>query len=280
MEPLVFAAVLVAALMHAGWNALVKVGVDRFASILLLSIFQSGIAVALLPAFEVPAAAAWPWLIASGLLHTAYKIFLIRAYEHGDLSQVYPLARGTAPLIVALIGALFLGEMISWGGTIAVLAIAVGVMVMSLRGGTDLQAIPRRALIFALATASFTAAYTLVDAVGARLSGTPSGFTMWLFVIDGIGIFVFAAASRGKAAFAGLRSQLRSGFIAGLFSLASYWIAIWAFTQAPVALVAALRETSVLFAMLISVVLLKERANRWRWTAAALILSGVVLMRS
>ncbi|HYI84003.1 MAG TPA: EamA family transporter, partial [Acetobacteraceae bacterium] len=105
MDTVVFAAVLAAALMHAGWNAVVKVGLDRFSSVLLLALVQSGLALALLPFFPLPAAPSWPWLAASALLHTGYKLFLIRAYEHGDLSQVYPLARGTAPLIVALVGA-------------------------------------------------------------------------------------------------------------------------------------------------------------------------------
>lgn len=273
------AAVLAAAFLHAAWNAVVKVALDRFSSILLLALCQSGLALLLLPLFPAPGLASWPWLAASALLHTGYKLFLIRAYVHGDMSQVYPLARGTAPLIVAIVGAVALGEPMTPLKALAVAAIALGVVVMSLRGGAELARIPPRALAWALGTAAFTASYTLADAVGARLSGSASGFTLWMFVLDGLGMLTFALAARGPAALRGLASAWGSGLAAGAMSLLSYWIAIWAFTQAPVALVAALRETSVLFAMLIAVLVLKEPAGIGRWTAAGLILLGVVLLR-
>lgn len=279
MDGTVFVAVLVAALMHAGWNAIVKVGLDLFSSILLIALAHSAIALLLLPLFPIPAQASWHWLVGSALLHTGYKLFLVRAYAHGDLAQVYPLARGTAPLIVALIGALFLGEAVGAAKGLAVIAIALGVVVMSLRGGADLGRIPPKALAYALGTACFTAAYTLADAVGARLSGTASGFTLWMFLIDGACMASFALLTRGRLVLATLATAWRSGLVAGALSLGSYWIAIWAFTQAPVALVAALRETSVLFAMLIGVLLLGERGGRWRWGAAGLIAGGVALMR-
>jgi len=274
----VFLAVLGAALMHAGWNAIVKVGMDRFSSILLLSIAQGGIAVLLLGFFPVPAAEAWPWLVGSAVLHIGYKLFLIRAYEHGDLSQVYPLARGSAPLIVAVVGALFLGEVMTAGKSAAVLVIGLGVIVMS-RNGNGLEKLSSKALAYAMGTACFTASYTLVDGVGARAALTASGYTLWMFTLDALGMTAFAVAARGRQALVRLRPSLRSGMIAGALSLGAYWIAIWAFTQAPLALVAALRETSVMFAMLIGVFALGERAGLWRWVAVGLILGGVVLMR-
>ncbi len=277
MDTAVFLAVLGAAVMHAGWNAIVKVGLDRFSSILLMSIVQGAMALCLLPFFAAPLAAAWPWVAASALLHIGYKLFLIRAYEHGDLSQVYPLARGTAPLIVALVGAIWLGESMTAGKTAAVAAIALGVIVMSRNGGLD--RLPRKALLYALGTACFTASYTLVDGVGARIAETASGYVLWMFAGDALGITGFALATRGPGALGRLLPAWRSGIAAGGLSLGSYWIAIWAFTLAPLALVAALRETSVLFAMLIGVFLLGERANPWRWVSAGLILSGVALMR-
>lgn len=278
MDTAVFLAVLGAAVMHAGWNAIVKVGLDRFSSILLMSIMQGAMALCLLPFFAAPLAAAWPWLAASALLHIGYKLFLIRAYEHGDLSQVYPLARGTAPLIVALVGAIWLGESMTAGKTAAVAAIALGVIVMS-RSGGSLDRLPRKALLYALGTACFTASYTLVDGVGARIAETASGYVLWMFAGDALGMTGFALATRGPGALGRLLPAWRSGIAAGGLSLGSYWIAIWAFTLAPLALVAALRETSVLFAMLIGVFLLGERANPWRWVSAGLILSGVALMR-
>ena len=278
MDITVFLAVLFAAVMHAAWNAIVKVGLDRFSSILLLSIAQGGMALVLLPFFATPLAVAWPWVIGSAVLHIGYKLFLIQAYRHGDLSQVYPLARGTAPLIVALAGALFLGEVMTTGKTAAVIAIALGVIVMS-RNGTGLDRLPRKALLYALGTACFTASYTLFDGVGARIAETASGYTLWMFAIDATGMTGFALATRGREALRRLRPAWRSGVLAGGLSLGSYWIAIWAFTLAPLAMVAALRETSVLFAMLIGVLILGERAGMWRWVAGLLIVSGVVLMR-
>jgi drug/metabolite transporter (DMT)-like permease len=264
--------------MHASWNAIVKVGLDRFSSILLLSMAQGVMAICLLPFFAAPMAAAWPWVAVSALLHIGYKLFLIQAYRHGDLSQVYPLARGSAPLIVALVGAVFLGEIMTAGKTAAVIAIALGVIVMARNGG-GLDRLPTKALFYALITACFTASYTLVDGVGARIAETASGFTLWMFALDATGMTCFALAVRGKRAISALLPGWRSGITAGALSLGSYWVAIWAFTLAPLAMVAALRETSVMFAMLIGVFLLGERAGLWRWIAAGLIVSGIVLMR-
>ena len=273
----VFLALLGAALLHAGWNALVKIGLDRFSAILLLALVQGAIALLLLPFFGPPQAGSWPWVAGSAALHSGYKIFLIRAYGHGDLSQVYPLARGTAPLIVALAGALFLGEAVGPLRIAAILGIAGGIMMMA--GGGDGERLSRPALLWALGTAGFTAAYTLADGVGARIAGTASAFTLAMFALDGLIMLGFGLIARGGAAVAALAPAWRSGLAAGAMSLGSYWIAIWAFTMAPLAMVAALRETSVLFAMLIAFFLLGERISPRRWAAASLILAGIVLMR-
>jgi drug/metabolite transporter (DMT)-like permease len=278
MDLVVFLAVLAGAAMHAGWNALVKTGLDRTTSIFLLAFIQGAISLALLPLFALPAAASWPWIAVSAVLHTGYKIFLIRAYAHGDLSQVYPLARGSAPLIVALFSILVLSENLTAVKFAAVCAIALGVMLMSSRLGSG-EAMPRQALLYALGTALFTASYTLVDGIGAQISGTASGFTLWMFVGDGMLMTIYALTLRGRGLFAAARGNLSSGLAAGALSLGSYWIAIWAFTLAPIAMVAALRETSVLFAMLIAVFWLGEKAGPQRWFAAGLILLGIVLMR-
>ncbi len=264
--------------MHAGWNALVKTGLDRTTSILLLSLIQSAISLLLLPFFALPLMASWPWIALSALLHTGYKIFLIRAYAHGDLSQVYPLARGSAPLIVALVGVIALNEGLTPAKLAAVILIGLGVIAMSMRAG-EVEAMPRKALLYALGTAFFTASYTLVDGIGARIAGTASGFTLWMFVGDGILMMLYAWFVRGRGLFTQARQNLGSGVAAGALSLGSYWIAIWAFTLAPIALVAALRETSVLFAMLIAVFWLGEKASPQRWIAAALIVCGVLLIR-
>lgn len=279
MEPLIFFAVLAAAAMHAGWNAMVKLGIDHYSSIALLTFMQAGISLLLIPFFPIPAQAAWPWLAASAVIHAGYKLFLIRAYEHGELSQIYPLARGSAPVLTAFVAVLYVGEALAAQKVLAIACIAGGVLLMSLRGGSDFRRMPAQALFWALGTACFTAAYTIVDGVGARLSGTASGFTIWMFAGDGLIILLWTLHRRGTSAFGAMRPVLLSGFIAGALSLAAYWVVIWAFTQAPIALVAALRETSVLFAMLFGMFLLKEPAMWPRWIAAGLIVAGVALIR-
>lgn len=289
MELVVFAAVLAAALMHAGWNAMVRVGQDRFSSILLLSMTQSGLALLLLPFTPLPAPAAWPWIAGASLLHTGYKLFLIRAYQHGDLTQVYPLARGSAPPVVALGGVLLFGERLQPMGWLAVGLIAGGVALMALRGGggrsaeasgaTSPARLSGRALAYALGTAGFVASYTLADGQGARIARSSMAFAMWMFVGDGLSMLAYAVATRGVRAPLAVMGEWRTGLPAGALSLGSYWIALWAFTRAPVALVAALRETSVLFALLIGAMLLNERPGRWRIAAGLLIGAGVVVMR-
>jgi drug/metabolite transporter (DMT)-like permease len=270
----VFFAILFAAALHAGWNALVRTGLDRFSSILFLALVQGGIALLLLPFFGLPSRAAWPWVLAGSALHSGYKLALIRAYGHGDLSQIYPLSRGSAPLIVAIAGALFLGEKMDLARSAAVILIAAGIMLMAGRGG-----LTRAGLGWALATAGFTAAYTLADGVGARIAGSASAFILTMIVLDGAIMLAYGLAARGPRGIAAMLPAWRPGVAAGAMSLGAYWIAIWAFTLAPLAMVAALRETSVLFAMLIAALWLKEKPAPRRWVAAGLILAGVVLMR-
>jgi drug/metabolite transporter (DMT)-like permease len=279
MDMIVFCTVLLAALLHAGWNAIVKIGLDRFSSVLLLALVQAAIALPVLPLVARPAWEAWPWIAASAILHSGYKISLIRAYAHGDLSQVYPLARGAAPLIVAIVSIPVLGESLKPVAILAVLTVAGGIFLMSFKGGVQLRRMSPATFAYALATAAFTASYTLVDGIGARVAGSASGFILWMVLGDAIGMLIYASIVRGWAALPALASAWKVGFAAGAMSLGSYWIAVWAFTQAPIALVAALRETSVLFAMLIAVLFLKEPSTCWRWAAAGTIGIGIALMR-
>ena len=271
----VFAAVLLAALMHASWNAWVKGGEDRFASIIAMSAGQSLLAILLLPVVGLPPAHAWPWVAASAALHTGYKVTLVNAYERGDLSQIYPLARGSAPLIVGAAGAIFLAEVPPPLRLAAVAAIGGGILLMALGRGR----LSRSALLLALGTAAFTAGYTVVDGLGARVSGDASAFIVLSIALDGPLMLAYGLAARGRKATDALRSGWVQGLAAGGVSGGAYWIVVWAFTQAPLALVAALRETSVLFAMLIAAVFLKEPVPPRRWAAAGLIVAGIALMR-
>lgn len=278
MDTTVFLAVLFAALLHAGWNAAVKVGLDRFSSILLLAIVQAAIAVPLLPFVPLPAPEGWWWIAAAALLHAGYKLFLIQAYAHADLSQAYPLARGTAPLIVSAVSILFLGVSFTGVQMLAIVAISGGILVMALRG-SETGRMQGKALFYALGTAGFTASYTLMDGVGARVAGSPSGFILWMVIGDAMIMVAFAVATRGTGVFAALVPAWKTGLAAGAMSLGSYWIAVWAFTQAPIALVAALRESSILFAILIAAFVMRERVSRWRWISALMIAAGVALTR-
>lgn len=279
MDGIVFLTVLGAALMHASWNALVKAGEDRFAFTIVLTLAECVMGLALAPFFPMISSAAVPWLLLSGALHVGYMLFLTEAYAHGDLAQVYPLARGSAPLIVAIVSALFLREDLSAARLAAVLSIGLGVVALSLRGGGDFGRMRGKAVANALATACFTAGYTLVDAIGARASGSASAYTCAMFVLSGAGLVAIGFLKRGALTLTVEARVWRLGALAGALSFLAYWAAIWAFTKAPVALVAALRETSVLMAMLIGVVFLGERSSAWRWAAAGLIAAGVALMR-
>lgn len=277
MTASVFFAVLFAAMLHAGWNAWVKGGPDGFTSILLLSLGQSLLAALLLLFVGLPPAEALPWVAASALLHCGYKAFLINAYERGDLSQIYPIARGTAPLIVAVAGLMFLGEELPAARMAAVAAIGAGILLLA--AGRPGASLGRSGLLAGLGTAAFTASYSVVDGLGARLAGDASSFILAAVALDGLLMLAYARLAGRELKPATIRSGWLQGLLAGGVSVGAYWIVVWAFTQAPLALVAALRETSVLFAMLIAAFLLRERVGYRRWTAAALIVAGIGLMR-
>ncbi|RAI03713.1 EamA family transporter [Acuticoccus sediminis] len=278
MDTAVFLAVLAAALLHAGWNSVIKVGLDRYSSVLLLALAQGALAVPIMPFVPLPSADAIPWIVAAALLHCGYQLFLVQAYTHADLSQAYPMARGTAPLIVTLVSAIWLGAAPTMRELAAILAISGGVLALSLErsGGKPMN---RKGLFYALGTACFTASYTLLDGLGARVAGTASGYILWMMALNAVLMAVIAGTMRGRAAFARLPAAGLPGVAAGAMSLGSYWIAVWAFTQAPIALVASLRETSILFAILIAATVMREPVSHKRWAAAVFIALGVVVVR-
>ena len=277
MELYVVFAVILAAALHAGWNAAVKIGSDRLIAVTLVSSFSGAIGAAAIPFVGVPGLQALHWLAASVLLHTAYKLFLARAYHAGDLGQVYPLARGVAPLLVTFAGLVALGEHITLLSLLGIVTLSVGIISMAFRGSDPSVAAPlgRQAIFLALVTSFFIAGYSLVDGAGARVAQSPHAYAAWLFFLDGIAIWFFTAWKRGPDLGAAVRSHWRVALGAGAMSAGSYWIAVWAMTQAPIALVAALRESSVLFATLISVFLLRERLMLWRILGSILIISGI-----
>jgi drug/metabolite transporter (DMT)-like permease len=278
MDQFVFLAVLGAALLHAGWNSVIKSGNDPFATVTHLSLVSGTTALFFLPFVSPPGPSVWPWLALSALLHTAYRLFLIQAYKTGDLVHVYPIARGAAPLITAIGTLLLIGESIGPAGFAGVAALSLGVFLMSLRGGR-LATFDRRTVGFALCSALATAGYSLVDGIGARINGSGPGFALWMFVGNMLVMQALALALKGPEIYRSLPANWVPAVGGGIMSMSAYFIVIWAMTKAPIALVAALRETSVLFAGLISMLILKEPLTAWRAAAALVIVAGVVMMR-
>lgn len=274
----VFCAVLVSAVMHASWNAMLKARLDRFASISLMTLGMGVVALPAAPFVAFPHGEAWFWIALSTLLHTGYRLFLIKAYEAGDLGQAYPLARGTAPLLTALGGVVLLGEFpgrLAMGG---ILMLSLGTVLMSLRGGDGLGEMGRRPVVFALLTSLFISGYTLTDGTGARLADAAT-YAVWLYIIDAVWTVGLFAALRGRTLFPTMAPEWKTGLVGGALSGAAYAIAMWGMTRAPIASVAALRESSILFALFISVLFLKERITRWRIVAALAILAGITALR-
>jgi drug/metabolite transporter (DMT)-like permease len=279
METFVFLAVLFAAACHAGWNALIKVGLDPLSTTTLISVGSGIVALAFAPLVGMPASAAWPWLLASVVIHLVYFASLIESYRTGDLGQVYPIARGSAPLMTAAVTSIFVGEKLSTLGWTGIVALVAGVFLLSARGGRQLAEIDRRAIGFALFTALTICAYSVVDGIGARLSANPNGYSVWLFIGIAVVMVPYALYRDGRDVIPAMQKFWLRGFAGGALQVLSYGIAIWAMTVAPIAIVATLRETSVLFGAAIAVVILKEPLRAVRIVAACLIVCGLVLIR-
>ncbi len=278
MELTVFLAVLAAAVMHAGWNVLVKLKLDRFLSLFLLQTLMGLMGLAMLAVFAWPSAASLSYALASGILHTGYNLFLARSYRTGDLSQVYPIARGTAPLLTLIVTWFAAHEVIGPATGLGIGVLVVGIWMTGLVGkhGVKLDGLT---LFFALGTSVFIAAYTVVDGLGGRASGSPSGYTALVFLLDAIFLFTAGIYMRGPGILRQVAPYWKSGIAGAALSGSAYWIVIWAMTLAPIAAVAALRETSILFVMLMSMRVLKETVTAPRIAGALLIVAGAVILR-
>ncbi len=266
-------AVLGAALLHAGWNALVKSSADKQLDTVGLAAGAGVIAFAVAPWLSMPARESWPWLAGSTAVHILYFICLAGAYRWGELSYTYPVMRGGGPMIVALVGALTLGEVLPLAESVGVAMICAGILAFA-SGAHD-----RRATAFAVANAVVIATYTLIDAQGARASGAPVSYTLWFFAANAIVITAMGVATRGAAVPSYLRRHWLRAAVGGVCSLGAYGIALWAMTRAPVALVAVLRETSVIFAAALGAIFLKEKFTRRRLVATGAVLAGLIALR-
>jgi drug/metabolite transporter (DMT)-like permease len=196
MENFVFLAILFAAACHAGWNALIKVGLDPLSTATLIAIGSGLVALAFVPLSGFPATVAWSWLIASVLIHLLYFGALIESYRTGDLGQIYPIARGSAPLMTAAATTLLVGEKLSFRGWCGIVVLVAGVFLLMARGGRKLTRIDRRAVGFALITALTISAYSVVDGIGARLAGNPAAYALFLFIGQRAGFGILCARPR------------------------------------------------------------------------------------
>ena len=278
----VLAAVLAAAALHALWNSLVKSASDKFLSSAIVALWCGVAAVVAALVLPRPAGAAFPFIVASALMHTVYFILVGLLYRSADLSVAYPIMRGLAPLIAAIIALVTLGEAPGPIASLGVAALVAGVLAMGASGFAHGR-INRPTILVALANSVVIAIYSVIDGQGARISGAGASFAFaynsWADALTALAYLPIILCLRGRAALAAFAGDWRRGFIGGLAAFVGYAIVVWAMTRAPIAAVAALRETSVVFAAIIGVVALREPFHAQRAIAVLVILAGIILLR-
>jgi drug/metabolite transporter (DMT)-like permease len=273
--------VLLAAVMHAGWNVMVKFGDDAFLNMGLIVGLGGIIGLAATPFVVFPEPASWIWLFGSCMCHLGYYTFLVLAYRHGELSQVYPMARGSAPPLVAFSSWLLYGQTLNLLQAAGVASISMGILTLAVDRPVD-RAHKREAIWFGLLTGLSIMGYTLCDGQGIRHAGDVEreqiGYIVWLFVLDAPLLVIYCLWQRGAEATTFLRNNWKLGFCGAALSLAAYGIAIIAMRFGEFAHVSALRETSVIFAAVMSAYLLKERFRKRRYVSVSLVALGAVLL--
>ena len=279
MSPLILGAVLLAAALHAVWNALIKVSGDRLVIMAVTTATTSVLVIPILFYLPSPAPASWPYLISSACVHSFYMLVLIKAYGLGDFAQVYPLSRGSAPLLTAMLGFLLLNESMEPSEMFGMLLIVAGIFGLALETSAGVLQLSRPALLYSLLTGLCITAYSLVDGMGVRLSGNSLSFILWMFFLDGFLVPLVALARRPRQLLIDtIKIVWKPGLMVSLLSTIGYAIIVWAFSQERIAPIAVLRETSVLFAMLISVLFIKEAFSALRALIIGLILGGIVML--
>ena len=280
---MVFAAVLLAALLHAAWNAIVKSAPDKYLETVVVNIFTATIPLVVLPFLAMPAMASWPYMLGSALVHMAYFQLVAAAYRHADLSYAYPLMRGTGPLLVSLSSAALIGEALSLANWLGVALICGGLLALAADGLLQRKAKPGpgmgRGTLYALANGVVIAAYTYLDGLGARASGAPVAYLLWMLMLTALPMVGFALWTRRGAVPTYFRRRWGHGLVGAACTLGAYGLALWAMTLAPIALVAALRETSIVFATAIGGLLLSERVGVPRAVAAGVVVGGATVLK-
>lgn len=274
MPPLTIALLLLAAFLHASWNAILRGGADRMWSITMMGVVGGGAAAIVAIWAPAPAVASWPYIGLSAALQVGYSLFLVRAYRDGHLAHVYPIARGSAPLLVTLGAWLIAGEHLTGAAMTGVGLVAGGVVVLTM--GRDRPDV--RSVGAALATGAFIASYMVTDGIGVRLSGAPIGYASWQAAVQGLALFATYCAIRRSLPG---RLQGREGALTALAAIigaVGYGIALWAMSASPMAQVSALRETSILFAAFLGAVLLREPITLRRIAGGATIAAGAICL--
>jgi drug/metabolite transporter (DMT)-like permease len=270
--------VLFAALLHASWNAMLHGNRDRFLSMTWMSIAIAAVSTVVVAFVPWPPDAAWPCIIASGLVHIVYNVSLVRAYRRGDLAQAYPIARGSSPLLVALGAALFAHEAIGPLHALGIAMISGGIISLALGGGS----VSRSGALAALTVGATIAVYTVIDGIGVRsMSGHALAYTAWMFMFYWLMPVLFVAMRGIDALLTPIRAapvSIVSSLAGGLVSIAAYGIVIWAMQSGAMGTVSALRETSVVFAVLIGRVFLREAVSKKRWLACVVVAGGAICL--
>lgn len=266
--------ILFAALLHAGWNALLRGGADRLWSMTVMCVAVAIASAAVAVSTAPPARASWVYAVLSALLHVGYNLFLVKSYQAGDLGKTYPIARGSSPILVTIGAALFAGEQVGAAALLGVVLVSGGIVSLAFKGCK----LAAPSLPYALGTGCFIAAYSVVDGIGVRLSGAPIAYTAWMCVLWGVLMPAVYAGRRGAASLFAIRPGFFTAFAGGLVSLLAYGIVIYAMSGAPMGAVSALRETSVLFAALIGYFFLGEALTVPKLLACAAIAAGTILI--
>ena len=274
MTPLVVTLVLCAAILHASWNAVLRGRDDKLWSVTVMSFAATVAAIPVVLALRLPATASWPYLAFSVGLQVIYSWFLVLAYRLADLGQVYPMVRGSVPLLVTLGAAVFAGERLSVPAVSGIVLVSLGIMSLALGKG---RAHPK-AVVAALANSVIIATYTVTDGIGARLSGNSFTYVSWIFVLYGIVMPAAFMAARGKLVVRWGAPETRTALLAGIVQLVTYGTVIWALTMAPIGPVSALRETSIVFAAVIGRIFLSEPLTARRLGACLVIAAGAACL--
>jgi drug/metabolite transporter (DMT)-like permease len=266
--------VLFAALLHASWNALLRGGADRLWSMTVMCVAIAIVCAVAAMFMVAPAPQSWGYALLSALLHVGYNLFLVRSYRVGDLGQIYPISRGSSPALITLGAALFAGETITPGELLGIALVSGGIISLAFRG----RRLSVPSLPYALGTGCFIAAYNVVDGIGARLSGAPLAYTVWMSALWGVLMPVVYIGLRDARSLFSIRPGMFAAAMGGLVSLLAYAIVIYAMNEAPLGAVSALRETSVLFAALLGYLFLGETLTVRRMLACVVIASGAIII--